>query len=248
VLKRKVRDESGCFNWVAFGRETTVCFNAIPSRVSFLNGPLTGGKPLQVKQRAQRPKRFLEEGNHVEANPEDVEGHTTKDADQLSAVEQSMKVLDKTLKTIANVTYNSNKERLENAYNGNIPEKPAKRLKQRGSETCGIHYLFNPKSFTQTVENIFHYSFLVKKSSASLGVREKDFGAAHFGEINNGGPMVKYITKSKTKKHPTPKQAIVNLTMRDYRRLLKAYQVTEGQIPHRTGSKQTKRIQLSQRS
>lgn len=241
ALKNKMRVH-GSFNWAAFGRETTVCFNAVSSRVSFLNGPLTDGKTLQVKQKAQRKK--ILETEHEEEKPEDYDGQATKDADQLSAVEQSMKVLSKTLHKEVNAHYKANKRRLEEAYSGeSVPPEAKKKLKKHGANVCGAKYLFNPKSFTQTVENIFHYSFLVKKGAAALSVREKGYSPDGLGNVP-GGIFVKYCKEEN--KHHKPRQAIVSLNMRDYRRLIEAFDVTDCTIPHRTGSKQTKRAQLSQ--
>ena len=36
---------------------------------------------------------------------------------------------------------------------------------------CAVKFLFNPKSFTQTVENVFAMSFMVRKGQAAIGVR-----------------------------------------------------------------------------
>ena len=35
-----------------------------------------------------------------------------------------------------------------------------------------FHFIVNPKSFAQTVENLFHFSFLVKDGQASLKVKD----------------------------------------------------------------------------
>lgn len=225
--------------------QSGVCFNAVPSCVSFLNGPLTDGRTLEVKQRAKRQKPEEDDEDVEEERPEDVQGHTTKDADQLSAIEQSMRVLHKTLQKRVNTTYAENKRKLSDAYDGQIPPKLKKKLKRHGVEIDAIQYLFNPKSFTQTVENLFHYSFLVKRGNASLRVNDKGFGE-FLGEDTNGGIFAKYVNEDTS--HPLPKQAIISLTMKDWRDLCKAYEVTDGDLPHRTGSKHTRRpkSQLSQ--
>ena len=50
-------DGGAYFDWLALGVEAGICFNAIPSHVSFLNGPLTDDRKLQVKQRQARQPR-----------------------------------------------------------------------------------------------------------------------------------------------------------------------------------------------
>lgn len=154
-----------------------------------------------------------------------------------------MKVLDKTLHKKVDKRYNDQKRKLNEMYQGDIPEEEKRKLKKFGAEICATNYLFNPKSFTQTVENIFHYSFLVKKGTAALNIRKTGFG-----ENGKPGPVVKYVVPKKS--HPKNKQFVLNMTMKDYRDLLKAYEVTEGDLPHRTGSKHARQkrsqSQLSQ--
>jgi non-structural maintenance of chromosomes element 4 len=85
---------------------------------------------------------------------------------------------------------------------------------------------------TQTVENFFHYSFLVKKGVATLSVREdKNVEGFHLP----GGPVAKYVTN--VEKYRQPRQAAVNLSMQDWRDLIEAYQIEDSDVPHRTGSK-----------
>jgi len=243
-LVQKCKARGGYFDWALLGSQAGVCFNALPSNISFLYGPLTDGKTLEVKQRAKRVV-VQEDSDAEEENPEDVKGHTDRNADQLSAIEKSMKDLQKTLRKRVNETYQENKRKLEDIHGAEVPNKLKKKLKKHGVEIDAIQFLFNPKSFTQTVENIFHYSFLVKKGSASLKVQEKGFGQ-FLDQEAPGGIVAKYVQEKGS--HPPPRQSIVSLTMQDWRDLCKAYNVEKGDLPHRTGSKQTKRVALSQLS
>ena len=221
------------FDWTALGLEAGICFNAIPSCVSFLNGPLQDGQTLLVKQRVQR-QRPVEQDTTEEAKPENVQqGQQPKDCDQLSAVEESMKVMEKVLHHQVRKTYTRHKKRLLDDHDGTLPPEVHKRLKKHGADICAIQYLFNPTSFTQTVENIFHYSFLIKKGDAQIVLRDttSEFGLA--------GPIVKYKDHHPPKCVPH-KQCIASLTMKDWRELCAAYQVEQGDVPHRTGSKQHK--------
>lgn len=231
------------FDWLALGVEAGICFNAIPSNVSFLNGPLTDDRQLQVKQRKARQPRQQEDEEAEEQKPEDVKGNTTRDADQLSAIEQSMVVLSRTLQKRVDAQYLEHKRELqEKLGTKEIPEPLKKKLKKQGSNVCAIQYLFNPNSFTQTVENIFHFSFLIKKGSGAISVRDRK----SLADVNDNthhsfglpGPTVKYTKENEiTNKKPPAKQAIASLTMKDWRDLCQAYNVTKGDIPHRTGSR-----------
>jgi len=108
-------------------------------------------------------------------------------------------------------------------------EKDAK-LKQAHLEgICAIKFLFNPNSFTQTVENIFHFSFTIKKGDSGIQVvKGKD------------GVLRPTVRKCSTKEeNPPAKQTIVSLDMKQWKKICKRYGVTKCDIPHRTGSRFT---------
>lgn len=90
----------------------------------------------------------------------------------------------------------------------------------------------------------------MKKGSASIAVRQKTL--AESGMAGKPGPVVKYTNESK--KHGASRQAVLSFTPKDWRDLCEAYEVTKGDLPHRTGSKQTRKsaslsqLPLSQQS
>ncbi|CAJ1959066.1 unnamed protein product [Cylindrotheca closterium] len=249
-LKSKCRSSDGCFDWLLFGSQAGTCFNAMPSNISFLNGSLADGRALTVRQRAKRV-RVVEE-NAEEVEPEVVKEHTDRNADQLSAIQRSMKSMEKTLKTRVLNTYFKNKRKLNEIHNGEeLPPRLDKKLKKLGLEIDAIRFLFNPHSFTQTVENIFHYSFMVKQGLATLRVRKKGFGDDFGNKSAPGGLACQYVDdfakKSHGEKSSHPNtQAILTLTMKDWRDLCTAYNLEMGDLPYRIGSTQTKTVDLSQ--
>ena len=68
---------------------------------------------------------------------------------------------------------------------------------------CAVQFIFNPKSFTQTIENIFHFLFLTKKGDASVKVKDSKPSVNTKLDLNN----------------VTPRQAIVSLNMRQWREM-----------------------------
>lgn len=100
-------------------------------------------------------------------------------------------------------------------------------LKSEKQPISAIPFFFNPDSYTQTIENMFHFSFLLKKGEAKL-YTSKD-----------GLPMVQYHNEGESDKnnpqqHHKPRQAILSLSMNDWRRLKKTFEVKQGLIPDRT--------------
>lgn len=217
------------------GDQAGVCFNAIPSQVSFLNGPLVdGNEEVNVKQRAKRIRNTQPESDAEEERPEDIKGHTARGANQLSAVKENIENVKIALKKKVDSTYHARKKAMIETYGGEdkIPERIKKKIK-RNRDVNAIELLFNPKSFTQTVENLYHYSFLVKDGTATLDVRENKVLDKESGVQLEGGPVVKYIVKRNDP--PPPRQAIVNLTMEDWKNLCEAYEVESSGVPHREG-------------
>ena len=99
------------FDWETLGEAAGACFNAVPSGICFLNGPLAHGQP--PAQRKARVRRVLQEDKDaVEERPEDVNGHTQKDDNKLSAIERSMQDMSRVLHKKVRDRYNDNKRKL----------------------------------------------------------------------------------------------------------------------------------------
>lgn len=206
------------FSWWHLGKECGVCFNAVPWGVSFLAGTLDAPETVVRKARKARAKKNTAD-ELVELKVGQADEKNGGTADNLSAAEKAMKVMRKKLKKLS--------------------------VRQEGDEenreVNGVEFLFNPKSFTQTVENIFNYSFLVKSGEGQIRVRSaKD--AARKGGLP--GLVVRHVEKddddddAEGRQGEDRTQAVVAFTMRDWRRICQAHQLEEGLLPHRTGSKQ----------
>lgn len=229
------------FDWLKLGHASGACYCAVPSRVSFLNGPVEVEYVVKERKKPERRRRAAEEEEGEEERPDDVEQKKADTSgDKLSAVERNIKVVSKTLGKRCRDEEMASLERAEKVIEekgDEMDEEAKRRLKKRarkhGAEVDAIKYLFNPKSFTQTVENIFHFSFLVKKGSAGISVRTKEESEKYGGA--GPGPIVR--TMQNPNEAPIPKQAIVSLNMQDWRDLCEAYSVKEGDIPHRNVSR-----------
>lgn len=239
------------------GEAAGACFNAIPSGACFLNGPLTNGQP-PISRKGQVRRRHVTDDDAKEERPEDVKGHTEKNEDKLSAIEKSMTDMAKMLKKKVDKNYLDGKRSLAEAHNDDIPGPVLKKFKRHGTYIDAVQFLLNPKSFTQSIENIFHFSFLIKKGAAAVSLREKaldwqdttttttDENGNTTSTATQPGLVLKY-TKERDD-HPPARQGIMTLNMRDWRNLCQSYQVESGDLPHRKLSKQAHAQSLSQAS
>jgi len=201
-----------------------VCFNAVPDRVGFLAGVLDSEIKAKERKAPQRRQRTSQD-DVKEVQPEQVQQSKT-DVDQLSAAEKTMHDLRRKLKNRCKEKYVQNKERAQ-ANNDDLSK-----LQETGSEIDGIQFLFNPNSFTQTVENIFHFSFLIKKGEAEIGIRNK----LDSTDYAQSGLYVK-ARKSDSELSHESTQSVLSFTMRDWKKLCQSHGLKQGDLPHRTGSK-----------
>jgi hypothetical protein len=223
-LRQKCTTAHGVFDWDLLGREVGSCFNTIPGNVVFFSGPIAA--EYKPKERKQRTPRAREEEEVEEEKPEEVK-KMEKDADNLSAVETHIINIQKKLgercreQALAKLAELESMD--EGVHNDEELQTKKERIKQNeNEEICAVKFLFDPKSFTQTVENIFHFSFLVKKGEAGIRVGPE------------GDPTVIYRRNQPTM---IPRQAIVPITMKDWKNMVESYGVTECDIPHRVSSK-----------
>ncbi len=191
-------------------------------------------KALKAKQRAIREEEDTDEVQ--EEQPLEIQGHTPRDSNTLSAVEENIQTVQQTLVQKVKQTYDSNKSNIGEDYGGLecIPKR-IKRELRRNKDVCAVELLFDPTSFTQTVENMYHYSFLVKDGKASLKVRDETFlDKKNKLHPLKGGPVANSLSnKTKTEPTPQPRQAIVSLTMENWKTMIEAYNVKKSHVEHR---------------
>mmetsp|Transcript_34136 Transcript_34136/g.55737 ORF Transcript_34136/g.55737 Transcript_34136/m.55737 type:complete len:417 (-) Transcript_34136:139-1389(-) len=246
---------SSQFNWHGLGFQVGVCFNALPSHVSFLYGPLDAEyTPKERKMPERRKKQTQEEGeNEEEEEPDDVDQTGKKkesDGNELSAVEKHISVIKKTLRKRMEVEREAAVERsdeYETQLSQEIDdEQMVQERKQtfvnQNSQVNAVNCLFNPNSFTQTVENVFHFSFLLKEGKAGIKARSAEDVEEYGGEP---GPAIRPYENHDM---GPPKQAIVSLNMKDWKDMCNAYNVEESDVPHREHGKVAKKEKKGRKS
>ena len=190
------------------------------------------GSPEPTKK-----KRRIYQRTSLDESVEEVlvEEGTDNDAERNSSREASfaseMLNMKKALKEKCSAARHAAIHTPEQSGGGDTDEK----VRPHKGEIDMIPFLVNPKSYTQTIENFMNLSHLLKKGDA--GVRKAD----------NGLVYIRSISKRKQYKllqcpHQQPggnpggqcTQAVLSLTMKDWRALIQAYGLTgDACLPHR---------------
>ena len=216
----------------------------MPSRVSFLIGPLENGRTVTKKVRTVRQRKAdVQEETGEEESPEELEKKQKKDADQLSQAERNFKQMKKIIDKQSNDVFHERVDKY-NAINKNEPMKDKARrdLKERGNEVDAVRFLLNPNSFTQSVENVFNASHMVKKGDAKMKFRKPaPLGDSNanpldlpeswtFASTDNGGAT------NEGEYDGQATQCVLSFTMADWRRLCESRGMKKGDrgdLPHR---------------
>ncbi|KAL9186506.1 hypothetical protein ACHAXT_005744 [Thalassiosira profunda] len=237
------------FNWHALGVQVGVCFNAVPSNVSFLHGPLEmGHMPKERKVRAKKEWRDFEEGE--EETPIDVEHKRSAVQDhELSAVGRNIRKVREALhqksKEQRDRILEGQDEYIANiAGEGDCDEtvllKKKRQLAQEAARVDVTDVLFDQGSFTRTVENVYNFSFDIfhglagikrRKLAASEGYREA--GIEGLGP----GPVV-YPAAGQPRGN---RQAILSLNMEQWRRMCRVFHEEIIDEPPVSGERRGKR-------
>lgn len=184
-------------------------------------------KERKKVERRKKEAAAAESDGEEEEHPEDQDQRDKKQSDgnELSAVETHMKVISKTLHNRYKKERENAKSR-QDAYVQRISRqtdderviaKKKKRFLNEAAKVNAVQNLFNPSSFTQTVENVFHFSFLVKNNLAGIDVRDAEkameLGDGVEGSGAGPGPVIMPVQDAGDT-IALPRQAIVSLNMK----------------------------------
>ncbi|RHZ63915.1 non-structural maintenance of chromosomes element 4 family protein [Aspergillus thermomutatus] len=219
-------DESGdAMNWDWLGR--TACFrhNSRPSVSGFLLGPLS----VQKRTRQVTQRRARERIDPAQAvRPQELQ---EKDLDRQET--SNLTTMCAKINQLLAETITHGQNTVERILS-RMEEEPTEELvqevmaKYHVADDGGVplfHFCINPRSFGQSVENLFYVSFLVRDGTVGISTDSRQLPTLHVSKP--------YAPSEAQKKGVQKHQAIFSLDFETWRQLIEVYGIKESIIKHR---------------
>ena len=234
-------DEGDEFNWGWLGRQACFPNNLRPSVPGFLLGPLSVQK--RARKATQRRERLVKRDPKDAVRPEELK------VQDMEKVENSdLTNLCKNIRKLLATTMIDGQERVWEEMTEDISDEDARALmlKHNVADDEGVpffHFVVNPNSFGQTVENLFYVSFLIRDGVAGFGNDSnglptlRKLGVTHlFGShanLYNSDATDTHTAKQIQEENISKHQAVFHLDFETWEEIIDIYDIKESIIPHR---------------
>ncbi|KAG2417339.1 hypothetical protein HFD88_008558 [Aspergillus terreus] len=218
-------DQGDGLNWNWLGHKACYRHNARPSVSGFLLGPLSVQKRTrQITQRRARER--IDPSQAVrpqELQEEDLDKQETSNLTAMCA--HINKLLAKTQAQGQDIVEQQLSALEEEPTDEMIQEVMARHNVADDGGVPLFHFCINPRSFGQSVENLFYVSFLVRDGTVGISVDSRQLPTLHASKP--------YAPSEAQKKGIQKHQSVFSLDFETWRDLIEVYGIKESIIEHR---------------
>jgi non-structural maintenance of chromosomes element 4 len=216
-------DDDDQLNWAHLGQNACFLYNSRPCLSGFLLGPLSVQK--RVRQQTQRKAREARADPANAVRPQEL-----REEDMEQQETANLTVVCSEIRGLLGRIQERGEKAVEAAYNMNedmTDEEGQDLMREHGLADDGQVPLFdfcvNPKSFGQTVENMFYVSFLIKEGTVGLSFDSR--GMPTLGAAEK---------KTLEQRQEAPKnQAVFTLDFDMWADIIESHGILKSLIPHR---------------
>ncbi|KAF3072976.1 Non-structural maintenance of chromosome element 4 [Trichoderma lentiforme] len=217
-----VGDEGDMMNWAHLGRFACLPYIRRPALPGFLLGPLSVEKKARKAAKRNAPFR---PNSLTETRPEIL------NVDDLAKKENDLTVIcGKILQQLYKVQADTQQTVADLITDDMDDEETTRIMHQHGLRSTGgidlMRFVVNPKSFGQTIENLFYASFLIRDGRVEIDFDEH--GLPALAPVDRESDDTAAIRQA-TSKH----QAILSMDMETWRDIIDTMGIKEPMIEHR---------------
>lgn len=164
-------DSGDAMNWDWLGRMACLRYNTRPAVSGFLLGPLSVQK--RSRQYTQRARERFDATQAIQ--PQELQQEDLGQQENLNLTSMCSMINDLLNRTIEETedTVNQILSREGEPTEERISEVMHAYHTSRTGGICLFHFCINPKSFGQSVENLFYVSFLVRDGHAGVSMSDR---------------------------------------------------------------------------